>query len=216
MLLPLTLLPFLITTMAISEVSICNMALRHIGISEVIAALTEKSKEAAACVAFYETTRDEVLRDFPWPFATKIVALAKVADIPTVEWAYSYRVPTDKIYFRRVLNGASRFESPSTRVPFRITADDTGGLLYTDLVDAVGEYTFRVIDPTMFPADFAQAVSLRLAGALAPAVAGGDQFKLGDRALKLYDTQVRKAWRNSANEGQKDVELDSEFITVRE
>lgn len=192
------------------------MALSHLGISTVIASLTEKSKEAQACAAFYESTRDEVLRDFVWPFATKIQALVKVADAPTTEWQYAYRVPTDKIYFRRILNGATRFETAASRVPFRITSDDTGELVWTDFLDPVAEYTFRVTDPSKFPADFVRALTLRIAGFIAPRVTGGDQFKLGVTAWTLYDKQIHKAWANAANEGQSDVEEDSEFIQVRE
>lgn len=191
------------------------MALSHLGISTVIASLTEKSKEAQACLAFYESTRDEVLRDFVWPFATKFVALAKVADQPTVEWLYSYRMPTDKIYFRRILNGGSRFETQDSRISFRVLSDDTGELVYTDLLDPVAEYTFRVTDPVKFPADFVRALTLRIAGFIAPRVTGGDQFKLGVTAWQLYDSQIRKAWINAANEGQSDVAEDSEFIRAR-
>jgi hypothetical protein len=77
-----------------ADVDICNLALSHVGVSTEIANLdTERSKEAQACRRFYEPTREEVLRAFAWPFATRFVDLQLVEEEPNDEWAYSYRYP---------------------------------------------------------------------------------------------------------------------------
>ena len=52
-----------------SVVEICNIALTRIGQNEPIVSLTEQSKAAELCSLHYATCRDEVLRDFDWPFA---------------------------------------------------------------------------------------------------------------------------------------------------
>ena len=78
--------------MASSKTEIANLAISHLGIGKTIANLElEKSQEAIACRRFYDTVRDSSLRDFPWPFAGKIQALALVSN----EWLYAYQYPSD-------------------------------------------------------------------------------------------------------------------------
>src|SRR4051812_32897245 len=91
--------------MSQTDVGICNMALGHLAVGKAIGALTEASQEARACLRFYEQARDEVLRDFPWPFATTVEALALVAVQPTTEWGYSYRYPLNCLALRRIPSG---------------------------------------------------------------------------------------------------------------
>lgn len=235
----------------LSQVSICNMALSHLSIGKVIASITEKSAEARACSAFYDQAKDEVLRDFAWPFATRTVTLALVAPQPTPEWAYSYRYPSDCLAARRLLNGSQSaspfpagFSAPTTapapmgrvmtaqsRIPFRIQSDDAGLLIYTDIAPSAPiaatasalaqpglpqlEYTIEADDPTRYPSDFSQAVAFLLASYIAPRVTGGDKFKLGQRALQLYQWAMPRASANAGNEEQADQLPDSEAIRAR-
>lgn len=197
-----------------TDVQICNMALGHLGIGKQIASLTEKSAEAAACNRFYEQSRDEVLRDFPWPFATKILALGLIEEDPNDEWDFSYRYPSDCMNFRRILSG-TRNDSRQTRVSYRLANDVSGRLIYTDEEDAVGEYTEHVTDTALFPPDFVSTVSMILAAYIAPGLTAGDPFKMGERAIKLYEYQRNKAQGNATNEEQNEEQPDSEFIRER-
>lgn len=207
--------------MASSETQIANLALSHLAVAgttfEIQDLDTESSKEAAACRAFYAQTRDEVLEDFPWPFATQVnQALALVTDFTTNaddghEWAYAYQLPTDCLMFRRLLSG-TRNDSRESRVPYRIAQQ----LLYTDLADARGEWTVRITDVTRFSAAFVQALALKLAFYIGPRVAGGDQYKLADRAFALYQRQLAVARANALNAEQPDVEPDSSLIQARD
>lgn len=199
-----------------SDVALCNLALSHLGISTVIQSMTERSKEAQACTAFYQQTLEEVLRDFPWPFATVTGALALVAANPTTEWAFSYRVPSDALNLRRILSPCGRVETLRSRVPFRLGSDAQGLLIFTDQEDAVGEWTSRESLLAVRPPDFVQAHALLLAGYLAPRVTKGDDAKLGDRALKLYAWRLDTAWENAARESVADLPPESEFISCRD
>ena len=70
-----------------TETQISNIAISHLGIGLEIQNLeTENSAEAKACRRFYETSRDAVLGDFEWPFATKIIELNLVEEGPNTEW----------------------------------------------------------------------------------------------------------------------------------
>lgn len=202
-----------------TQLDICNMALRHIASTggQIANLATERSKEAQACRLFYPQVRDEVLRDFPWPFATRITPLALVEEDPTSEWLFAYRYPANCASFRRLLTPSSLamsfFNAPVVRYPmrnarlrFRISRDDVGKLIYSNEDAPYGEWTEQLDNPEDYSADFVAAVSWKLAAYIAPSVAGGDQFKLGDRALQVYMSMIARAKQNAANEENQELE----------
>lgn len=198
-----------------TQISIWNQALSHLGHGKEVAITTENSAEANACRRFYATVRDTVLSEFPWPFTTKIADLALVEEDPTDEWAYSYTYPVDCLMDRRILSG-SRNDSRQTRVPYRVVASATGtALIYTDMEDAQLEYTMKADEPTYYPADLRLAMSMLLASMIAPRVTGGDQYKLGPRALQLYDLFMQRVKARAATQGQVDEEVDAEWTRCR-
>jgi hypothetical protein len=201
--------------MATADVDICNIALRHLAISTTIGSLTEKSKEAKACNDLYAQTRDEVLEDFPWPFCTVLdnLVLSTVA-VPS-EWTYAYQYPSC-IGFRRILSG-TRNDTRQSRIPYRIVTTALGGkYILTDMPNAQGEWTLHITDPSQFSPAFVQATALKLAGYIGPTVAGGDQFKLADRALARYEYAIGQARANALNEQQPDEDPDAEHIRARD
>lgn len=201
--------------MPVAEIDLYNLALSHVGNSKECQSTDENSAEARACRRFYAQTRDEILREFPWPFAKVTVALALVEDDPTTEWTYAYRYPVDCLYFRRIL-GDCRMEIRETRVPYLVGRDSNGKLLYTDREDAVAEYTTAVEDTSTFDPLFAQAVAFKLGFYIAPRVTAGDPFKLGARAFGLYRQTMEQAADMALNEQQDDPDPDSTFMLVRE
>ncbi len=198
-----------------SEVEIANLALSHLGIGKEIALLTEKSEEAAACRRFYTTLRDASQRDFPWPFCTKIIAVGLVEADPNDEWSFSYRYPSDCMKMRRILSG-TRNDNRQTRVPYRVISDSDGQLILTDKEDAEIEYTVKITNPERFSVDFIHFLSLRLAAMIAPRLTRGDPFKMGARALQLYEFECSKARATAVNEQQDEENPQSEFISGRE
>jgi len=199
-----------------SIAGICNMALSHIGVGKEIANLTtEQSQEAAACRRFYDIAKDVVLRDFPWPFATKVDTLALIEEDPNVEWAFSYRYPTDCHLIRKVLSG-TRNDTQDSVVPYKIAQDSSGLVLFCDVEDAEIEYTVHTEDPQFYTPDFTMALSFLLAHYIAPRLTGGDPFKLGIRAVQMYDFEIRKARSNAINEERMERVPESEFIRGRE
>lgn len=199
-----------------SDTGICNMALGHIGTGKVIANLTsESSREAVACRTFYETARDEVLRDFAWPFATKIEALAEVEEDPNEEWAFSYREPSDCLMFRKIQSGI-RNDNRQSRVPFRKGGDSAGGLIFTDKEDAIGEYTRRVTQVEFYPPDFKTLLAYKLAGYIVPLLSAGDPSKIRDSMAALYQMKRGEVMAAARNEEQPEEPPESEFVRGRE
>lgn len=197
-----------------SDTEIANFALRHIGSREISNIESDDTEEANACRRFYETARDEMLRDFAWPFATRYVALALVEEDPTSEWAYSYRYPSDALMVRRILSG-TRMDSASSTARYIVAGDDTARVIYTGVEDAVAEYTVRADDTGYYPPDFVMALSYRLAAYIAPSLTGGDPFRFGPITKEMFDRSCGKAKRNAWNEERRDQKPESEFTSGR-
>ena len=128
--------------MAASKEAICNLALSHLGVAKTITALaTGATPESIACNQFYDQALEEVLRATAWPFATAFATLELVKVAPTVEWDYSYRLPADCRFVRRIVQpDSSRNETRQSRAPFRLVRDTastawSGATAYT-----VGQY----------------------------------------------------------------------------
>lgn len=198
-----------------SITDICNLALRHLGISKEIANVTtEQSAEAKACRRFYDDTRKSVLADYSWPFATRIAALNLVETDPNEEWNYSYRYPTGCLFIRRVLSG-TRQDTELTAIPYKITQDDQGLLIYTDRESAEIEYTVDEDNEDIFPSDFKIALSYRIAHYIAPSLTAGDPFKLGVAAMQKYEIEISKAAANAFNENKINEPRDTPSIAAR-
>jgi hypothetical protein len=201
--------------MAASATEIGNLALAHLGSGVQIASLTERSAEARAVSLWYAQTRDEVLGAFPWPFALRTVELGLVQENPTDEWGFSYRYPAAALTiwrivgFDRIGRGVLEWNCwPWAAVlsppPFRVLSDDLGQLVYCDLDAVTVEYTVRLETVERFPADFVNAIALKLAEHMGPLVTKGDQFKLGARAGQLYVAALAAAQARAANEERAD------------
>lgn len=199
-----------------SDTGICNMALAHIGVGKPIASFTDASREAQACRIFFETARDEVLRDFGWPFCTRIVTLALIEETLDEEWAYTYAWPTDCLGFRRILSGV-RNDNRQTRVPYRIiNIEGRGKVIRTDKQDAQGEYTFRDEGVQDYPPDFKVLVSYKLGGYIIPLLSAGDPFKIGDSLAAKYHVKRAETMAAARNEEQPDESPQAEYIRARE
>lgn len=199
-----------------SSTEIANLALSHLAVAQPIANLTtERSTTAAACRTFYSLTRELVLRQTAWPFANVVETLGLVETDPNDEWGYSYRYPATASRLIRIPSGI-RNDTRQKRVPYKIGRDASGKLIYTDMEDALIEYTRLETDEDRYPPDFIMAMSLRLAAYIAPRVTGGDPFKLGQRAMQMYMLEFGLATANAGNEDQPDELPESEYIASRE
>lgn len=197
------------------------MALAHLKINRPINVLaTDRSDEAQACRLFYDTTRQTVNAEFKWPFATTQSPLALIMTNPfpdsegNSEWMYAYQYPAACMNFVRILGGP-RNPTRRERVSFRIVNGTQGMMILTDVESAIGEFTMEIFSEDSFGAQYALALSFKLASYIAPMVTGGDQFKLGDRALKMYQMEITSAQANAMNEEQMEEDPESEFIEAR-
>jgi len=149
--------------MATSNVQIANFALTMIDANS-ISSLTEETEEARKVNAVFEMTRDELLEEFPWPFAIKRASLALLATAPTYQYSYAYQIPTDCLRYldRKYPQWSHRIEEDGT--------------FLTDSSTPNIRYIKKVTDPVVFSAGFASALASRLALALAYSIIGKQTY----------------------------------------
>jgi len=205
-----------------TNTEISNLAISFLGIGHEIQDLdTDRSQEAAICRTWFDVALESTQSDFLWPFTTKYASLQLIENAPMSEfadsfqeWQYSYQYPSDCISFRKILSG-TRNDNRQSRIPFEIIASDTGMQIYTDMQFAIGKYSKKVTENQVFSPQFVIALAMRLAGYVAPGITGGDPFKKGDTAMKMYQMEGSKAESNFINQNQDEEVPDSEFIRAR-
>ncbi|MBF0284555.1 MAG: hypothetical protein HQL51_08865 [Magnetococcales bacterium] len=172
--------------MAASEVSICNAALLMLG-AEPIASLNDGNNRALACRQFYADARDTVLRAYPWNFAIRRTAPARLAERPAYGFAYQYALPVNP-YCLRILD-------LEESIPFRVE----GRNLLCDAETVNLRYIARIEDPTQFDALFVEALSAYLAAQVCfPITRNTTRY---EALLKVFHHKLDEAQRADTQEG---------------
>ena len=190
-----------------SDVSICNLALSHIG-TATINSLDDPTKEGRACKLHFAAVRDSVLREHPWNFATKREYLSLLNTTP-VGWSFAYAYPSDCL-FARELWQQTRLENPT---PFETVRGTGGRVIVTNEQDAVLEYTSAVTDATQFDPLFVDALSYKLAAELAMPITRS--VPISQAMLNLYLNRLQQAATMDSREGREDPEHPYTFLRAR-
>lgn len=197
-----------------SVVSICNLSLSNLG-KDNISALTEPGAEARACNQFYEHTRDVMLQQYPWRFATKTQALAELLNDKPGQWGFSYKRPVDCIKVRWVRVAYSLTEpypqddASQIAHPYSVEGDR----IYCGLSPAYLTYIWKVTDPTRFPPLFVDALAAALAVRMAIPLTRDPKVRADN--FQLAQVLMGQAQMADANEERESSDIVSDFVEVR-
>lgn len=200
--------------MAADEVSICNLAISNCESDKFIESLDETSTEAMNCKVWYADTRDLVLRRADWPFARKRQQIIQTTDDPPAEWGFRYGLPSDCISVRGVEDG-QRVRTFDQAVKYAIENDGTGSgrVLLMDVAAAVLVYTMQAKDPVIYPPEFVECLSWKLAANIARALKVGAEARR--EILQIAEAMIGRAAAISYNELKSDGPPPSEHFTAR-
>ena len=158
-----------------NSIDVCNLALAYIGNARSIPSMAEQSKEAILCSRFYNLTRQELLQEFPWNFATKTVSLTLSTETDD-RFEYMYEYPDDCLRVIRVGEADDKEEINEYAIR---TIDDNGDAvkrIACDISVAICQYVFDMQEEDDMPAVFVNALALSLAVKLSMPMASAPQI----------------------------------------
>lgn len=209
---------------ATSDVEICNLALVRLGQKQLITSLDQNASQAIMCRLHYPRTRDALLSEHTWNFATKYAALSRDASYAgDFEFDYRFQLPTDCLRVVRTawdangsVAGAAIYGFPglvgsvSTVTPYRIV----GRYLHTNETDASIEYIAQITDVAQFDDLFVDVLAQRLAAELSPAIS--DNASQTKNLWEVYQNKLVEARNIDASEGTPREPVDaSAWIAAR-
>ena len=189
-----------------TEVSICSNALRKLG-DDPITSLTEDTERARLCNAFYESSRDSLLRSHPWNFAITRATLAQLSTTPAYGFAYQYALPTDP-YCLRVLE--MEYQDYIFKIENLATV---GRVLLSDESTAKILYVGRITDTALFDSLFVDTLTAHLALKLAYPIT--NSVTLQAQMQKLYQVKLSEARSVDGQEGFIDDLVSDTFTDFR-
>lgn len=206
------------------------MALSRLGGSRNIVHLdTDDTTAAKLCRIHYPHCRDSVLREHPWNFAVRRVALAASATAPQFEYTYAFPLPGDCLKVIRTSWEANGWWSADLSwpthelaIPYRIETVYTGTAgsqipqkcLLTNESSVSIEYVSKITDPTLFDPMFTEALICRVAMAVCLPLTS-DKRQYGD-LYATYREAMGLAKTVDAQEGSTREVVDaSPFILSR-
>lgn len=203
---------------ATSDTEIANLALSRVGEKEEITDLSMANSLAAKqCRLHYARTRNALLRSHPWNFAVKRVALAATTSTPAFEYTYEFTLPTDCLKVIRTSWEATGWTTRDTLwagwddyTPYRIE----GRKLLANESTCSIEYIAEITDVSQFDELFIEALSFKLALAVAPALT--NNRSLIETLNQQAEMAMLEARTVDAQEGSaRDVIDDTTFVRAR-
>lgn len=183
-----------------NETEICNISLGILKAEPIISYDTDVTTRAKWCRAFYPTTRDAVLRAYPWSFAIERKALAVDPTAPIFGFEKKFGLP-DNPYCLRVLELDDEDIDWKVEGRFLVCDNDTVSI----------KYISRVMDTSLFDSMFVQALATRLAAVLCKPITGST-----DAALwQLYASMVQEGQTIDGMEGTLPRWSSDELVNVR-
>ena len=199
-----------------SEISICNLALSHLGDEATITSIDppEGSAQAEHCAIFYPLARDSLLEMHSWKFSTRRANLAELTD-NAFNWAKAYAEPNGALRILSVLEGMDSSEA-STK-PFETIANESGvPMILTDQPAATALYTVVVTDTTKYSPLFVMALSWHLASLLAGPILKGDVGAAeGKRCAQMMQMYLSKAMVSDAGQRRSTPQHNVGWISGR-
>ncbi|MGB1650810.1 MAG: hypothetical protein ACPHEP_07270 [Acidimicrobiales bacterium] len=194
-----------------SKVQIAKLALQHIGDRYDISDITEATPEAEQVNLLFDDTRDALLRQHPWVFATKYTSPAALTGTAPGHWEYMFLYPTDCIRMLGVVNPLGK-DQP--HVKFEVARNASGKrVILSDIQKPEIFYTARIEDTTDYDPEFVMAFSYVLAARLVMPLIGERSI-----AADLYQQAqavLNSAWETDSNEGIEEAIPDADWIRAR-
>lgn len=181
-----------------TEVDICNIALSYLGDRATVSSIDppEGSAQADHCARFYPISRNQILAEHPWSFATHRAKLAKVVISP-VNAGSTFTLPNDCVRVVSVHDS----NAPEGQYIENYTLESFNG--YTVITCACDDIYIKYVSlntpsaafTPLFVDALAHLLASKLAGPLVPGTSGAS---LAQEEMKIYNAFLNKAINQDA------------------
>lgn len=175
---------------------IFNIALKNLRVSVCIQNTNQNDKNTIVLNEFYDSAREQVLKDFDWNFASSYTELSLTGYIPqNPKFLYEYDYPNDCLFARELIS-----YKDENIVEFEIASNINGQkVINTNITPAVIRYTKSVENETFFSTEFVMALCWYLAFLSAPSITGNRSIQ--NDCLNIYTNILAKSKAINASEG---------------
>jgi len=193
--------------MAISQVSICNLALSWLA-GNLIISIDDNINEAKLCKANYDLSRDAVLESIAWTFATKRYLLTPEVNTPAWGYAQQFTMPPEIITVLEV-SANSGEANGANDLDWR----REGNLILCDAAKVFVKAIYREEDPARYTPNFIQAFAARIAAEICiPLTESLELLKLMEGK---YQERLRIAAATDGIQGKTDIAQSRVLTGVR-
>jgi len=199
-----------ITDLTMNVASVCNLALSHLGMKPITDLDTDvalNNPSALALSRHWGPCRNDVFREFKWPFATCQGQILHRTDIATTvypEWDFFTTYPSSAVTVWNVYDAtnADRKHEQLFEVVYNPTLAERVLLCSLDTQNtAYVEYTYNVTDTLLWDTKFTMAFSYRLASSICMELTGDDKKSL--TLMEIYNAYIHEAKRIAHHEKKK-------------
>jgi len=155
-----------------TSIDIANRALILLGGRE-ITSFIDGSNESKIAKSLYQSTRDYVLRAYPWASLKKRVELVELLEPPISGYSHQYQIPNDSVRVISVL-------TPNGDVK---QWEVNGQLVLTDAKPISIVYLSNTVAEQQYSSQLVQALVYRLAAEASYAMTGSSQAQQNFNAL---------------------------------
>lgn len=175
---------------------IFNITLKNLRVSVGIQNTNQTDKNTVILNEFYDSAREQVLKDFDWNFANSYRELSLTGNIPAnPKFLYEYDYPNDCLFAREIIPYTDK-----EIVEFEIASSLQGQkVINTNLTPAILRYTKSVDNEIFFSTEFVMALCWYLAFLSAPAITGNRGIQ--SDCMNVYMNILAKAKAMNASEG---------------
>ena len=189
---------------------IFNITLKNLRVSVCIQNSNQSDKNTVILNEFYDSAKEQVLKDFDWNFANSYRELALTGNIPqNPKFLYEYDYPNDCLFAREIIPYVNK-----DIVEFEVASNVTGQkVINTNITPAVLRYTKSVDNETFFSTEFVMALCWYLAFLAAPAITGNRSIQ--SDCLSVYTSILAKAKTINASEGYLKNDDSCSWLDIR-
>lgn len=193
-----------------TKAKIFNLTLKNLRVSVGVQGANLSEKNTVVLNEFYDSAREQVLKDFDWNFANSYRELSLTGNIPqNPKFLYEYDYPNDCLFAREIIPYYNK-----KIVEFEVAANITGQkVINTNLTPVVLRYTKSVENETFFTTEFVMALCWYLAFLAAPAITGNRSIQ--NDCFNIYKNMIVKSKTINASEGYIKNDDSCSWLDVR-